>query len=134
MAAVAAVPITFRSHVVNFLIAHGLFTAHLTTLLTAYILAGFAQAILIFYHARFRHTAYSAMLIRLFLLLAAVAPYAFADVEFTSPSAAATLQGGSTVKVAWKDSGTKPALSDLQGYQLFLCAGGNDGQSFVCAQ
>ena len=71
---------------------------------------------------------------RLLLLLAAVAPYALADVEFTSPSAGATLQGGSTIKVAWKDSGTKPAISDLQGYQLFLCAGGNDANSFVCGR
>ena len=72
------------------------------------------------------------MLIRLFLLLAAVAPYALADVEFTSPSAGATLQGGSTIKVEWKDSGSQPPISDLQSYQLFLCAGGNDDQSFVC--
>lgn len=71
------------------------------------------------------------MLIRLFLLLAAVAPYAFADVEFTTPSAGATAEGGSVLKVAWKDSGTSPALSSLQGYSLFLCAGGNDATSFV---
>ncbi|KAL6717031.1 Cell wall synthesis protein kre9 precursor [Lecanora helva] len=71
------------------------------------------------------------MLFRLFLLLAGVAPYALADVEFTSPSAGQTLTGGSTIKVAWKDSGDKPAISDLQGYQLFLCAGGNDEKSFI---
>lgn len=71
------------------------------------------------------------MLIRLFTLLAAVAPYAFADIEFTSPSAEATLSGGSTIKVQWKDSGIPPALKDLQSYQLFLCAGGNDEKSFV---
>ena len=76
------------------------------------------------------------MLIRLFLLLAAVAPYALADVEFTSPAAGATLTGGSTIKVAWKDSGSDPPLSDLQGYSLFLCAGGNDASganAFVSA-
>lgn len=73
------------------------------------------------------------MLIRLYLLLAAIAPYALADVEFTSPAAGATLQGGSTIKVAWKDSGSKPPITDLQGYQLFLCAGGNDDKSFVGA-
>lgn len=71
------------------------------------------------------------MLIRLFTLLAAVAPYAFADIEFTSPSAGATVSGGSTIKVQWKDSGISPALKDLQSYQLFLCAGGNDEKSFV---
>ncbi len=71
------------------------------------------------------------MLIRLLTLLAAVAPYALADIEFTSPSAGATLQGGSVIKVQWKDSGTSPPISDLQGYQLFLCAGGNEDTSFV---
>lgn len=71
------------------------------------------------------------MLIRLFVLLAAVAPYALADIKFTSPSAGATVQGGSVIKVQWKDSGTSPSISDLQAYQLFLCAGGNDDTSFV---
>ena len=46
------------------------------------------------------------MLIRLLVLLAAVAPYTFADVQFTSPSAGAQEAGGSTLKVAWKESGT----------------------------
>lgn len=71
------------------------------------------------------------MLIRLFLPLVAVAPYALADVTFTSPSAGAILQGGSVIKVQWKDSGTSPPVSDLQAYQLFLCAGGNEATSFV---
>ena len=73
------------------------------------------------------------MLLQLLTLLAVVAPYAIADVEFTSPSAGQTLQGGSTIKVAWKDSGTAPPISDLQSYQLFLCAGGNDANSIVRA-
>lgn len=71
------------------------------------------------------------MLIRLFVLLAAVAPHAFADVEFTTPSAGATEAGGQVLKVAWKESGTSPPISDLLTYQLFLCAGGNDATSFV---
>ncbi|KAK4693390.1 hypothetical protein P7C71_g4002, partial [Lecanoromycetidae sp. Uapishka_2] len=71
------------------------------------------------------------MLIRLFVLLAAVAPYTFADVEFTSPSAGATEAGGQVLKVEWKESGTSPPISDLQTYQLFLCAGGNDATSFI---
>lgn len=71
------------------------------------------------------------MLIRLLLLLGALAPYVLADVEFTTPSAGGTVPGGSTLKVAWKDSGSGPALSSLQTYQLFLCAGGNDDSSFV---
>lgn len=73
----------------------------------------------------------STMLFRLLALLAAVAPYAFADVEFTSPSAGAASVGGQLLQIAWKDSGTSPPISDLQSYQLFLCAGGNDAGSFV---
>ena len=71
------------------------------------------------------------MLIRLLLLLGALAPYALADVEFTTPEAGGTIAGGSTLKVEWKDSGSGPKLSSLQTYQLFLCAGGNDDSSFV---
>ena len=72
------------------------------------------------------------MLIRLLTLLAAVAPYVFADVQFTSPSAGGTVAGGKTLSIEWKDSGEKPPLSDLTTYDLFLCAGGNDEESFVC--
>lgn len=71
------------------------------------------------------------MLIRLFLLLASVAPYALADIKFTSPDAGGIVAGGSTLSVQWKDSGSAPPISDLQTYQLFLCAGGNDANSFV---
>jgi len=74
------------------------------------------------------------MLIRLFVLLAAVAPHAFADVEFTTPSAGATAAGGEVLKVAWKESGSSPPISSLLTYQLFLCAGGNDASSFVRIQ
>ena len=71
------------------------------------------------------------MLFRLLVLLAAVAPHAFADVQFTSPSAGATSTGGQLLQIAWKDSGSSPPISQLQSYQLFLCAGGNDAGSFV---
>ena len=71
------------------------------------------------------------MIFRLLALLAAVAPYAFADVEFTSPSAGASAVGGQLLQIAWKESGTSPPITDLQSYQLFLCAGGNDAGSFV---
>ena len=77
------------------------------------------------------------MVFRLLALLAAVAPYAFADVEFTSPSAGASAVGGQLLQIAWKESGTAPPITDLQSYQLFLCAGGNDAGSFVrigCSQ
>ena len=71
------------------------------------------------------------MLFRLLLLLAAVAPHAFADVKFTSPSAGATSVGGQLLQIAWQESGTAPPITDLQSYQLFLCAGGNEAGSFV---
>ncbi|CAF9934144.1 MAG: hypothetical protein ALECFALPRED_005863 [Alectoria fallacina] len=71
------------------------------------------------------------MLFRLLILLAAVAPHAFADVEFTSPSAGATAVGGQLLQIAWKDSGTSPPITELQSFQLFLCAGGNDAGSFI---
>ncbi|MCJ1277317.1 hypothetical protein MMC21_005129 [Puttea exsequens] len=71
------------------------------------------------------------MLLRLLSLIAAVAPYTLADIQFTSPSAGSTVTGGQTLKVSWKDSGDKPPMSDLSSYQLFLCAGGNDADSFI---
>ena len=71
------------------------------------------------------------MILRLLALLAAVTPYAFADVEFTSPSAGASAVGGALLQIAWKESGTAPPITQLQSYQLFLCAGGNDDGSFV---
>jgi len=71
------------------------------------------------------------MLLRLLVLLAAVAPYALADVQFTSPDAGATVEGGTTLSVKWKESGTSPPITSLTTYQLFLCAGGNDQTSFV---
>ncbi len=74
------------------------------------------------------------MLFRLLLLLAAVAPYTFADVEFTAPSAGATEAGGATLDVQWKESGTGPPITSFSTYQLFLCAGGNDASSFVSTQ
>jgi len=71
------------------------------------------------------------MLLSCLLLLAASAPFAFADVEFTTPAAGATLTAGGTIAVAWKDSGDAPSISDLSTYQLFLCAGGNDDDNFI---
>ncbi|TKA81823.1 hypothetical protein B0A49_00587 [Cryomyces minteri] len=71
------------------------------------------------------------MLLRLLPVLAALTPFALADVQFTSPAAGATLPGGGAISVAWKDSGSAPALSALTSYQLFLCAGGNDGTNYI---
>jgi hypothetical protein len=64
-------------------------------------------------------------------LLAALAPFASADVEFVWPKAGERATGGNAVVVEWKDSGEKPPLSEFTTYQLFLCAGGND--EFVSA-
>ncbi|KAI9815556.1 MAG: hypothetical protein M1827_002690 [Pycnora praestabilis] len=71
------------------------------------------------------------MLLRPFIFLAALAPLAVADVEFTTPAAGASVAGGTTISVAWKDSGSAPSVSDLTSYQLFLCAGGNDASNFI---
>ena len=66
------------------------------------------------------------------VLLASMAPRpAVADIEFTAPAAGASLPGGSAVAVQWKDSGSAPAIADLASYQLMLCAGGNDEDSYV---
>ena len=71
------------------------------------------------------------MLIRLLNFLTLVASYALADVEFTSPAAGATVAAGKTISVQWKESGTDPPLKSFTNYQLFLCAGGNDPDSFI---
>ena len=65
------------------------------------------------------------------LLLATLLPAVFADVQFTSPAAGATIAAGKPITVGWKDSGDGVALTDLSTYTLFLCAGGNDAASFV---
>lgn len=71
------------------------------------------------------------MIIRLFLLAALAATPIVADVKFTSPSGGATVAGGKTLQVQWKDSGDDPPLDDLETYQLFLCAGGNEQDSYI---
>jgi hypothetical protein len=59
------------------------------------------------------------------VFLAATAPLALADVEFTVPAAGAKVAGGATFTVTWKDSGDAPSLSDLSAYQLLLYSGSN---------
>lgn len=71
------------------------------------------------------------MRLKLLVLLTSAAPFAFADVKFTTPAPAAQLTAGSALSVGWVDSGSAPSVSDLASYQLFLCAGGNDASSFV---
>jgi len=72
------------------------------------------------------------MAIPLFSLLLALASYALADIHFTAPAAAASLQAGSTITMTWQDSGVAPSLADLTNYVINLCAGGNTAGSFLC--
>jgi hypothetical protein len=65
--------------------------------------------------------------------LVALLPVAFAGVSFTKPEAGATLTAGTAIQVEWTESTDGPALADLQTYQLFLMAGGNDEGSNVRA-
>jgi hypothetical protein len=57
-------------------------------------------------------------------VLAALASYALADVEVTSPAAGASLPAGA-ITIEWKDSGDSPALSALTTYTVQLVVGGN---------
>ncbi|KAI9883297.1 MAG: hypothetical protein M1823_004940 [Watsoniomyces obsoletus] len=59
-------------------------------------------------------------------LLLSFASWTLADVEFIRPSAGASVAGGSTFEIEWRDSGEAPSISDLTTYRLFLCTGGND--------
>ncbi|TKA35090.1 hypothetical protein B0A54_14599 [Friedmanniomyces endolithicus] len=61
-------------------------------------------------------------------LLAALTPYALADVLVTSPAAGAQLPFGN-IQVTWKDSGVAPALSALTTYTLQLVVGGQEASS-----
>lgn len=58
--------------------------------------------------------------------LAALAPLASAGISFTEPAAGAKLTAGTALTVKWKEGGEGPSISDLQSYQLFLMAGGNE--------
>ncbi|KAF2864511.1 hypothetical protein K470DRAFT_254149 [Piedraia hortae CBS 480.64] len=61
-------------------------------------------------------------------LLSLLLPLALADVEITSPAAGSTIAAG-TITVKWKDSGDKPALTDLESYTLSLVVGGNEANT-----
>lgn len=69
--------------------------------------------------------------IPLYSLLAALAPFALANVKFIAPEAGEELTGGGAISIEWEDSGSGPSVEDLTTYQLFLCAGGNTEGSFV---
>lgn len=66
--------------------------------------------------------------LRLLALSAALLPFASADVKVTSPAAGASIPAGS-VTITWADSGTAPALSQLQSYTIQLVVGGNDAST-----
>lgn len=66
-----------------------------------------------------------AMRSQLLTLLAALAPLAFADVEFITPAAGASIAAG-TMTVTWQDSGVTPPLSELTLTDLQLLVGGNN--------
>jgi hypothetical protein len=70
------------------------------------------------------------MILRCLTLLAALVPYVFADVEFTTPAAGATIAGNS-ISIAWKESGVSPPITELASYQIFLCAGGNLATDYI---
>ncbi|MCJ1348741.1 hypothetical protein MMC31_006974 [Peltigera leucophlebia] len=72
-----------------------------------------------------------AMLTRSLSLLAALASFAIADVEFVTPAAGSTVVGAKTLAVAWKESGVKPPISSLTTYTMFLVAGGDEVESQV---
>ncbi|KAL9602906.1 MAG: hypothetical protein Q9179_002376 [Wetmoreana sp. 5 TL-2023] len=65
------------------------------------------------------------------LLFTTLLPCTFADIQFTSPAAGATLQAGKPITAKWKESGDGTALKDLTSYTLFLCAGGDDPDSII---
>lgn len=59
------------------------------------------------------------------VVLAALAPFVSAGIQFTSPAAGAKLTAGSAISVEWKEGGTGPKMTDLLTYELFLVAGGD---------
>jgi len=71
------------------------------------------------------------MRLGLLTFLSTLVSVALADVQFTKPAAGASLTGGSTISIAWKESGTSPAISTFLSYQLFLMAGGNTATNSI---
>lgn len=61
----------------------------------------------------------------LFAILLSSTPSVLADVLFVSPAPGASVTGGSTFTVTWKDSGAAPAIVDLTTYELQLYSGSN---------
>lgn len=62
-------------------------------------------------------------------LFAALVPVALADVKFVSVNEGDVLTvgyGPKSITVEWVESGKQPKISDLDKYELDLCAGTND--------
>ena len=68
-----------------------------------------------------------------FFLLSTVAPFILCDLQFTYPTADASISAGQTVNITWQDSGDGAPLGFYTSYSLFLCAGGNEAHSQVSA-
>ncbi len=65
------------------------------------------------------------------VVVVSLSRFVLGDIEFTKPAGGASVTGGSTLSIEWKDSGDAPSIADLQSYTLFLCAGGNENP--VCS-
>lgn len=71
------------------------------------------------------------MLLQQLALFAATVPSALAFVQITSPAAGESYEGGKSIRIAWKESGDDPPMSELDTYSLYLHAGGNTPGTFV---
>jgi hypothetical protein len=72
------------------------------------------------------------MRLELLSLVAALAPsFVFADVQFTSPAAGASIPAGA-ITVQWTESGDAPSISQLSSYTLTLMVGGQTDDTAVC--
>ena len=65
------------------------------------------------------------------LILSTLLTVVSAQIEFVAPQAGAVRKGGSTITVEWRYPVGQLELYDFARYDLFLCAGGNDEDSYV---
>ncbi|KAL2376583.1 hypothetical protein RJZ90_007402 [Blastomyces dermatitidis] len=67
---------------------------------------------------------------RILLPLAQLVLSASAAIEFTAPVAGTILKAGDTLNVEWQQVGNSSEIPDAVRFDIFLCAGGNDEDSF----
>ncbi|PGH01192.1 hypothetical protein GX51_05388 [Blastomyces parvus] len=67
---------------------------------------------------------------RILLPLAQLVLSASAAIEFTAPVAGAILKGGDDLSAEWQHIGNNSEIPDAVRFDIFLCAGGNDEDSF----